>query len=225
MKSNSGYKRFKRGFPLFSIEKPPYLLILILSVLGFQLKYFIADIKESPLIEYKWNIDSVRYQEGIVKGSATCNITNLSRCKVLSDMNFEVLFNEKALLKDAKWINASVKPFPPASPVFNEEMDLDAYSFKIDYFQPESKYILKVDISNKGNELQLPTFYILSKNSYLLVKAGIYSSMVKYQFYFNLSILILIITVAIVYFIFYIKFKRNEARKTQLSLNTTSLPE
>lgn len=225
MKSKSDSKRLKKGFPLFSIDKPPYLLILILSVLGFQLKYFIADIKESPLIEYKWNIDSVHYKEGSVNGSATCYITNLSRCKVLSDMNFEVLFSERALLKGAEWTNASIKPLPPASPVFSEERDLDAYSFKIDHFQPESKYILKIDISNKGNELQLPTFYILSKNSYLLVKAGIYSSMVKYQFYFNLSILILIITVAIVYFIFYIKFKRNETRKTQLNINTASIPE
>lgn len=182
----------------------PYLLTILLILLGFQLNLLIEDSKSTPLIEYKYTIKDEIKNGNSVKKIISCRIRNLSSEESFKNLSFVFLHD----------IASGGKLFDPGyivvSPSSIQGIKVDqaqnlTVNHIIGHLQPDQEYeLLFTSILDKKKTVY-PKIFLDTNETVRLIESSPFTFLIKNYFELNILVCIFWIILIIAYVLFFNK--------------------
>ncbi|MFT3702130.1 MAG: hypothetical protein QM802_07160 [Agriterribacter sp.] len=184
-------------FKFLKREKVPYLLIVLLGIIGFQFNYIANSINKIPFIEYRFREFSSDSNNNINKRLV---LTNITTDKVIKNLRINLAYDTKTykVFTDAE---PEIEPITSAAIIttkFNPSyIDSTMLYFPLPYIQPGAAY----EISFQTNSKENPMLLYESTELLQIKERSIFTFTVKYQFEINLILLFLFMILFTLYII------------------------
>jgi hypothetical protein len=190
----------KKEFVMYGLtrENFPYLLTIIIAIIGFQLNYLIHTTVESPIVEYELKKVHEKSEAGQAISNYECEITNITNTTSFKNIEIHFLFPEGT---NAAILDPSFQVIPPSS-LYNVGMNTlndRIVEFTIDRLQPGFKYLLTFTTKMKEGENHLPNIYLQSANAIKIKPKSLLTTLVEHQSFVNSIILAMLIILVVLY--------------------------
>ena len=196
-------------YRLLTLRNFPYLLTIIIAIIGFQINYLIKIIIETPVVEYELKETYKETMNGQTIKKFECRLTNITNNSSFKNIVLNFLFPEDI---DAEILNPDFKVIPPSA-LHNvdgpKSLNNLIVQYKIDHFQPGFKYILTFTTKMIKGENYSPDIYLQSDDTITIRKKSLLTWLVEKQSLVNFIILATLLFLLIVYMVI---ISRNKVR-------------
>jgi hypothetical protein len=188
-------------YRLLTLRNFPYLLTIIIAIIGFQINYLIKITVETPVVEYELEKISEKTMKGQTIRKLECKLTNITNNSSFKNIVLNFLFPEGI---EAEILNPDFKVIPPSA-LHNvdgpESLNNLIVQYKIDHLQPGFKYIFTFTTKMKEGESYSPDIYLQSDDTIAIKKKSFSTWLVEKQSLVNLIILATLLILLIVYMV------------------------
>jgi len=187
---------------LINREKSPFLLAILLAIIGFQFNLLIKSILEDPIVEYKLNTEGVECKNDKQIKKISCLITNVTHKSSFKDLDICFRFKE---LNYAKLIRPKVITISPSSlnkHRYLSRLENNLLIYRIEHIQPGFKYKLMFEVESEKEKQDLPNIYVSSDDTVKFEKAGIKTFLIRN--YLPINLIIIIIWLSLVTYYMYL---------------------
>jgi hypothetical protein len=198
----------------FGLKELPFVLTLLLGLLGYQINQVTDSILNSPSVEYSLTeVNKLQLGDTIYK-DYECLINNITIGKSFKDLTINFICPIKTSLE---LYDPQIIPVPPSSRSNEEPAPFDktilVYNIKI--LQPGDKYeLLFKSTSNFKDQNILPSIFLTSSDTVQILKASFATWVVKNYFLINLILVGSWIFLIAIYII-----KLNRGRSNEKDVN------
>jgi len=162
----------------FRLEKIPYYLTLLFTIIGLQFNYIVHTLITTPTIEFHYTIIKTQNIKDYFYRQVCCEVTNITNDKSFKNLEFTIAF--PSIVKNDSVYNPQITTFSPSSLLGIAQIsNQGSVIFKIGHLQPGMKYQLGFEIKSKTNEL--PKLYIESTETVRVVKKSASTFIVKHN--------------------------------------------
>jgi len=185
--------------PILRMDKPPYLLTLLISLIGFQINYITKSLTETPLVEYKFD----RSEQSMTDTSFTylmkCNIANLSSDKLFKKVKISVAY-PSSQSQSYYFTSPDITIIHPSSLTGPKYVLSDnIVSFFLENVQPQFKYILTAKIVSKKRIETNPFLYVDCEEPMIVKEGGIETFLVENKLAINIALTICLLCLGAAY--------------------------
>ena len=136
---------------LLTRKNYPYLLTIIIAIIGFQINYLIKITIETPIVEYELKQISEKNKSGEKIKYYECEFTNITHNYSFKNIALNFLFKKDS---NAEIFDPDFKIIPPSALLNVEKTSLNnlIIQYKIDHMQPGFKYVFIFNTKMKENK-------------------------------------------------------------------------
>ncbi len=197
---------------IFQAQQVPYFLTLLIAIIGFQVNYLIDSIVNIPAVEYYFEKNVIKSDDGTEYYNLNCMVTNLSRKTAFDSLSISLRYKN-----DYEFTHVELIPVPPASRSGLKESLIDKKyaKYTIVKLQPGSVYELNATVkARKEGSFIFPLLYLATEDTLKMKKRSFSTWISKNQLFINFIIILFWIVIVVIYFKILNKTKSYETEKT-----------
>lgn len=198
--SRSGESRQpdEAGRKLFFMNSLPYLLTLLITVIGGLINYMVQSEINSPLVEYRFKIKESSKNDSILHRTIECHFENLSHKEVFTNVQTDLMFD----------VHIATRIFNPyiiaVSPSALDNVSCDAgYNKIVHYeilkFQPGFKYIFAFETTGPVNGPTFPKVFISANEGIRIKESNVLTWAVRNKIEINFGLIITLVLLIALY--------------------------
>lgn len=193
-------------YRLLTRKNFPYLLTIIIAIIGFQINYLIKITIETPIVAYELKEISEKTVKGETIKNYECELKNITNNSSFKNIALNFLFKQDI---DAEILNPDFEAIPPSALLNVDPKSLNnlIVQYKIDHLQPGFKYVFTFTTKMKEGESFSPNLYLQSDDTIAIKKKSFSTWLVENQSLANLIILSTLLALLFIYLVIISKNK------------------
>jgi len=199
-------KRNKKVSPrksMFAAAGFPYLFTLIVAFISFQYNQITDEIKDSPFMQYRIELDSTISGKNADTDYYTCSVENICKSRFKS-LQFVFTYQPEEL-RYRQFMTPVIEPVHPAAlHGFSDTLAAGGIAaiFGVTNFQPETSYKFHFQVTHPVKKILDPYMYVNAGENVVLKQPSLFTWCIRNQLPINGIIMLFLFAVLAIYFIY-----------------------